>query len=94
MNKSKRKGDNFERQVVNEAKSYMLEAYRFYCSRSPLEDKVDVVVAGRHLQCKKRAKGFKEIYKWLETGIDGLVISADYKEPLIVLKYKDWLKLL
>lgn len=93
MNKSKRKGDNFEREVVHEAQNFGLKAYRFFCSRSPVEDNVDVMVAGYKVQCKKKGEGFKKFYEWLE-GVDWLVIGADYKEKLVVLRYKDLLKLI
>lgn len=93
MNRSKRKGDNFEREVVHEAQALGLKAYRNFVSRSPTSDKVDVVVAGRQMQVKKRAKGFRTLYREID-GVDGLILGADYKKPLVVLRLQDWLKLL
>lgn len=93
MNKSKRKGDNFEREVVHEAQAFGLKAYRFFCSRSPLENKVDVMLAGYKVQCKKKADGFREIYKAIED-VDLLVLGADYKEKMVVMRFKDFLKLI
>jgi hypothetical protein len=38
---------------------------------------------------KARADGFKQLYKWLEHS-EAVVIKADRKEPLIVLRLRDF----
>lgn len=44
-------------------------------------------------EVKARANGFKQIYSWLE-GRDFLIIKSDFKEPLIILRAKDMLRLI
>jgi len=92
-NRSKQKGDRFERECVHEAEALGLKAYRYFLSRSPLNDAVDIVVAGRQVQCKKEASGFKRIYEWIE-GVDAVVVGSDNKPALVILPYKEWIKLL
>jgi len=45
------------------------------------------------LECKKRARGFKQIYGWLEENT-GLVIGADRQPPLIVLPLSTFLAMI
>ena len=92
-NPSKEKGDRFEREIVHKAEAIGLAAYRHFLSRSPLNDAVDIVVAGNQVQCKKEAKGFKRIRAWME-GVDAVVVGSDNHPPLVILKLDDWLKLL
>jgi hypothetical protein len=40
-----------------------------------------------------RKDGFKQIYDWLEDK-DLLIVKADRKEPLVVLRLEDYIKLL
>lgn len=93
MNKSKRKGDRFERNLVKRARSAGVTAFRQFLSRAPINDKVDIVISDYKIQCKKRAKGFVRLYKELDE-VDCLILGADCKEPLTVLRFKDWLKLI
>ena len=92
-NRSKEKGDRYEREIVAMAEALGLKAYRHYLSRSPLNDAVDIVVAGRDCQVKKEASGFKRIRAWME-GVDALVVGSDREKPLVVVRLEDWLKLL
>lgn len=92
-NRSKQKGNRFEREVVNEAKGLGLGAYRVPLSGACAGFKGDVMVAGRKLEVKKRASGFKQIYRWIY-GFDGVVVGQDCREALIVIRLKDWLKML
>jgi len=90
MGKSQRdKGNRFERQIVNLA----LEAGKD-AKRVPLSGaswlKGDVLIDNEVIECKKRGTGFKQIYSWIE-GARYLVIGADRKEPLIVMRFSDWL---
>jgi hypothetical protein len=93
MNKSKTKGDRFERELVHLAESYGLKAYRNRMSRANEGEHWDVSIAGRRLEAKKRGHGFKEIRKWL-VGNDGVVVGSDREEPLVVLRLKEYLKML
>lgn len=52
-----------------------------------------VMGINRRFECKLREDGFKEIYKWLH-GNFGLLVKADRKEPLAILKLDDFIDLL
>jgi hypothetical protein len=93
MNKSKIKGDRFERELVHLAESFGLKAYRNRMSRSPGPEKWDISIMGHHFECKKRSHGFKEIRKWL-VGNDGVIVGSDREEPLVVLRLNEYLKML
>ncbi len=92
-NKSKIKGDTFERQVVHLAEQHNLSAYRNRMSRAMPGESWDVCIAGRRIECKKRHAGFKKISQWM-IGNDGVILGADYEKPFIVLKLDDFLNIL
>lgn len=92
MNKSKLKGDTFERSIVHRAEAIGLKAYRNRMSRANPGESWDVSIAGRRLECKKRKDGFIKIRQWID-GNDGVILGADREEPLIVLRVNDWLRL-
>jgi Holliday junction resolvase len=54
---------------------------------------VPVMGIDRKFECKLRADGFKEIYKWLE-GNTGLFLKSDRRTPLVVLRMSEFLDLL
>jgi len=93
MNKSKIKGDTFERSIIHEAEALGLKAYRNRMSRAAPGESWDVNVAGRRLECKKRKAGFKNIRKWI-IGNDGVILGADRETALVVIRLEDYLKLL
>lgn len=88
--KSRDKGARFERAIVN-----ALKDSEFAAERVPLSGAsggsfagdvmVDFGLGEKKLEAKVRGDGFKQIYEWL--GINyGLVIKADRREPLLVLR--------
>ena len=92
---SKRKGNTFERELVNAARDSGLPAQRAYASNGEslgLDAEVDVVVAGVKIQAKRRAK----IAKWLKPSenVDAVVVREDHGDPYIVLSYYDYLDLM
>ena len=93
-NPSKVKGDSFERHILHEAEKVGLKGYRNRMSRANKNEHWDICVAGRYLEAKKRAGGFKQIERWLAPGTDGVICGADYREPFVVLRMKDYLNLL
>lgn len=93
-NPSKVKGDSFERHILHEVEKVGLKGYRNRMSRANPGEIWDVYIAGKRLECKKRANGFKQIEKWLAPGADGVICGADYREPFVVLRLKDYLNLL
>ena len=86
---SRQKGDRFERKLVR-----LLQDHAFAAERVPLSGSAGgsytgdftVPLLGRDLivEAKARAKGFAQIYAWLD-GRDALVVQADRKRPLVVL---------
>ena len=94
MNKSKLKGDTFERSIIHQAEEIGLKGYRNRMSRASAGEHWDICIAGKYIECKKRAGGFKQIEKWLAPGTDGVICGADYREPFVVIRLKDYLKLI
>ena len=98
MGKSQRdKGYRFENEIRKFLVEKGREAVRVPLSGGDNNFKGDVILKNYFpeppydlvIECKKRANGFKQIYDWLE-GNDALILGADRKEPLIVLRLKDW----
>jgi hypothetical protein len=91
--RSRDKGARGERHLVN-----FLQDKGFAAERVPLSGasggsfKGDVSVpingADRRLEVKVRADGFRELYGWLADNY-ALVIKADRKESLVVLRLRD-----
>jgi Holliday junction resolvase len=85
-------GNRAERAVVK-----FLQARGFAAERIPLSGAaggsfvgdltVPVLGVDRCVEVKVRAKGFTQLYDWLE-GRDLLIVKADRAEPLIVLPLK------
>lgn len=87
-NRSRDKGSRAEREIVELLRSHGLDAYRIPLSGAVTGFKSDIEIRlGNQvlkLESKVRAKGFRNIYRWL-TNNDGLVIKADREKTLIVL---------
>tara|TARA_B100001123_G_C15174239_1_gene972680 strand:- start:756 stop:1088 length:333 start_codon:yes stop_codon:yes gene_type:complete len=96
--KNKIRGNNLERECVNLAKEEGLSAKRAYASDGRSLGKsevVDVIVENVCIQAKRR----KKIAQWLYPDfhgddVDMVVTRMDRKEPLAILPYKEWLKLI
>jgi hypothetical protein len=67
----RRKGIDAEREVVNIARVYMLDARRSILSRSP-----DVIIAGRTVSVKRRRRGMEWVYTELKKH-DYILFRAD-----------------
>lgn len=88
---SRDKGSRTERECVK-----VFQEAGFGAERIPLSGgtwlKGDVTVPflnrDRQLEVKCRAKGFKQVYAWLE-GNYALIVKADRSEPLIVMPLKE-----
>ena len=76
---SRNKGHDFEREIVNIARSHGKEAKRSTCSFG-----VDVTLNGQKVSCKRRAKGLAWAYAELETH-DYILFRADRK-PILQIK--------
>jgi len=92
-NRSKEKGDRLERQIVNLAKDFGLQASRVPLSGAATGFKDDVIIENIRYECKSRAGGFKQIYKWLGD-CAGLFIKDDRQDALVVIRAKDYMDLL
>lgn len=96
MNRSKQKGDRFEREIVNAMQDAGLAALRIPLSGSMTGFKGDITcpVQGEDwkFECKSRATGFAFLYQNLD-GNKALVVKADRAEPLVVLRASDFYKL-
>lgn len=92
---NKRKGNNYERELVKEALKLGIDAERAFASdgRSLGEtENVDVKIAGFNIQAKRR----KKIADYLLPGenVDVQVFRQDYGESLALMRYSLFLKLL
>lgn len=89
---SRDKGNRAERAIVK-----FLQDQGFAAERVPLSGSaggsylgdltVPVLNVDRVVEVKVRAKGFRELYRWLDQR-DILIIRADRSEPLVVLPLK------
>ncbi len=92
---SKRKGNAFEREVVNQAGKFGLKAIRAYASNGmslgEAED-VDVKIGGLKGQCKMR----KKIASFMKPpeSCDIALIKEDREDTLVVIRYKDFLNMM
>lgn len=92
---SKRKGNGYEREIVHAANEIGLQAKRAYASNGEslgAHAEVDVLVAGRAVQAKRRAK----IAQWLKPSehVNAVAVREDRGESFVVLRMHDWLSLL
>lgn len=97
MNKSRSKGDRFEREVVASLTTAGIKA-----ERVPLSGAAGGMFGGdiqaflrsgrEKLECKVRARAWLDLYGWIE-GNYALVLKRDRAEPLVVLRLSDFLAL-
>ena len=92
---SKRKGNAFEREVVNQASEFGLKAIRAYASNGmslgEAED-VDVKIEDLKGQCKRR----KRIAQWLKPpeSCDIALVREDRGETYVIIEYEDFLEIM
>jgi Holliday junction resolvase len=92
----RQKGDRAERAVVLLLRNHGIEARRVPLSGSAAGYPGDVhaVLGGREMTLEvKSRKDYKTLYDWLEDR-DGLVLKADRKEALIVMRLDDLLDIM
>jgi hypothetical protein len=99
-NRSRQKGDRFERSIVDSLNGIRLDAQRVPLSGAAgghfggdLQFRWFEERAKGEAKVRKGADGFKTIYQWLD-GNDVLFTKADRKEPLVVLRLSDFLDLM
>ncbi len=99
MNRSKAKGNRFERLIVDMTKDFFeekIKVKRAWGSNGAAmgqHEEVDILI-GQDI--KLQAKCRKTIGQWMipNENVDAQVIKGDREEPLIVMKYDDWLEML
>jgi hypothetical protein len=93
----KRKGDRAERAVVKQIKEAGFTAERVplsgACDWLPGDVTAELGALGECCLEVKARRDFKTLHDWLKHR-DGLILKADRKEPLVVLRLSDLLKLL
>lgn len=92
---SKAKGNRFERELVNKAKEYGLDAKRAYASNGlslGLTDDVDLLIDGKAYQAKCR-KTIGELYK-PNKNVFGQIFKEDRGDTYVMLRLDDYLHLL
>lgn len=55
--------------------------------------KGDVIFDDKKIECKCRANGFVQLYNWIEDS-DYVAVKADRKEPLIVMRISEFIRIL
>ena len=88
----KRKGYRVEHEIEKKLREAGLDAKRVPLSGSTTFAKGDIYLEGKRIEVKARKEGFKQIYKWIE-GSDFLIIKADRREPMVVMRLDDFIKL-
>ena len=97
--KSKAKGNRFERLIVDMTKDFFnnkIKIKRAWGSNGAAmgqHEEVDVLIGD---DFKIQAKCRRAMGQWMipNENVNAQVIKADREEPLIVMKYDDWLELL
>jgi Holliday junction resolvase len=94
---SKRKGDGFELEVV-----HFLQAAGIAAEKIPLSGAVggsfsgDIAVpvrgVDRKLECKRRARAFGTLYKFMGNNF-ALVLRDNHTEPLVLMRLADFVDL-
>jgi len=95
---SKRKGDRFERELVNAAEAAGVPGQRAYMSngRALGESKNVDLALGLQGEWRVQAKRRKSIAQYLKPpeGADVVAVREDRGEPLVVLPFSDFLDLI
>ncbi len=94
--RERRKGISAELEVVSLARAHGLQAirtWRFAQSLFPAKRAIDVRIAGRNFQVKRRRAGFRTLYRNLEH-VHGLFLRDDDQNWLAVIRAEDFLRLL
>lgn len=92
---SKRKGNGYERELVDQARDSGLEAKRAWGSNGQslgMHEEVDLLIDGKKIQAKRR----KKIADFLRPTehVDAVAVRQDYSETLIIITYWEYLDLL
>jgi Holliday junction resolvase len=92
---SKVKGNTYERELVNEAKSIGFSAKRAYASDGRslgLHETVDLIIEGKKIQAKRRKKIASYILP--DEHVDAVAVRQDRGDTLVVITLKEYFSLL
>ena len=99
-NRSKQKGNRFEREVTNLAKEYSIESKRAYASNGlslGYAEEVDVLLSTPDKKWRVQCKVRKNIASWIKPDssvVDLQVVKEDRGEIYAILPYEDFLELI
>ena len=91
---SKRKGNNFERELVQLARDSGIPSERAYASNGRAlgcSEAVDIKVASKRVQAKRRAS--LPAYLQVPDGCDAVAFRQDRGEPMVLVTLWEWLDL-
>lgn len=91
--RSRNKGYRTERNLLIELRKHGIKALRVPLSGSCEGFAGDLIVENKTAEVKARAKGFKELYKWLQDR-DLLFLKADFRDYLVVMRLDEFIGLL
>ena len=96
MNRSKQKGNRFERECVEKAKQLGLTSERAYASNGKSlgeSETVDVIILanGEKIRCQCKVRSRIAEYIKVPKGCDVTLIKEDRGEIYVVQKYDKWL---
>ena len=93
--RSKQKGDRDERGFIARLAERDVSAHRVPLSGAVEGYEGDVIIEDKYVvECKVRARGFQQIYGWLEKHVDFLPIRQDRAERLVVMRESMFIKML
>ena len=93
--RSKQKGDRDERGFIARLAERDVSAHRVPLSGAVEGSEGDVIIEDKYVvECKVRARGFQQIYGWLEKHVDFLTIRQDRAERLVVMRESMFIKML
>ena len=93
--RSKQKGDRDERGLIARLAERGVSAHRVPLSGAVEGYEGDVIIEDKYVvECKVRARGFQQIYGWLQKHVDFLTIRQDRAERLVVMRESMFIKML
>ena len=93
--RSKQKGDRDERGLIARLAERGVSAHRVPLSGAVEGYEGDVIIEDKYVvECKVRARGFQQIYGWLEKHVDFLTIRQDRAERLVVMRESMFIRML
>lgn len=95
---SKQKGNGYERELVNQARSFGLDAQRAWGSNGKslgLHEEVDLVVSGKKIQAKRKKQLLKGLNDMIDllNNTDAVVFRQDNSVSHVIITWENYLQL-